>query len=186
LWGSAHHFEAMARGELFEERLTHSVIGTFFEVYNTLGFGFLEHIYVMALERELIEREHRVAREVAVRVSYKGHELGAQRLDMIVDDKLVVETKSTHELHKAARRQVYNYLRSTNLEIGLLLHFGPEAHFYRMIYRYQRRNPINPLNPLHPDETSVSVASDPQAVTKVDTAGGPEPPLSLSSCLKNT
>ena len=176
----------MARGELFEERLTHSVIGAFFEVYNTLGFGFLEHIYVMALERELIEREHRVAREVAVRVSYKGHELGLQRLDMIVDDKLVVETKSTHELHKAAGRQVYNYLRSTNLEIGLLLHFGPEAHFYRMIYRNQRRNPINPLNPLHPDETSGCVAGCPQAVTNVETAGGPEPPLSLSSCLKNT
>jgi GxxExxY protein len=148
----------MARGELFEERLTHSVIGAFFEVYNNFGFGFLEHIYVMALERELIERKHRVAREVAVRVLYKGHELGEQRLDMIVDEKLVVETKSTRELHKSANRQVYNYLRSTNLEIGLLLHFGPEAHFQRMIYRNQRRNPSNPLNPLHPDEPSVSVA----------------------------
>jgi len=85
----------MARGNLFEERLTESVIGAFFEVYNTLGFGFLEHIYVMALERELIERRHRVSREVAVQVFYKGHVLGQQRLDMIVDGKLVVETKST-------------------------------------------------------------------------------------------
>ncbi len=64
----------MARHELVEERLTHSVIGAFFEVYNTLGFGFLEHIYVMALERELIARKHRVGREVAVRVFYKGPE----------------------------------------------------------------------------------------------------------------
>jgi GxxExxY protein len=174
----------MARGELFEERLTHSVIGAFFDVYNTLGFGFLEHIYVMALERELMARKHRVAREVAVRVLYKGHELAEQRLDMIVDEKLVVETKSTHELHKSATRQVYNYLRSTNLEIGLLLHFGPEARFHRVIYRNQKRNPHNPLNPLHPDETSVSVASDPQAVTSVVTAGGPDP--APSSCLKNT
>jgi GxxExxY protein len=116
----------------------------------------------MALERELIERKHRVAREVAVRVLYKGHQLGEQRLDMIVDEKLVVETKSTRELHKSANRQVSNYLRSTNLEIGLLLHFGPEAHFQRMIYRNQRRNPSNPLNPLHPDEPSVSVASSPK------------------------
>jgi GxxExxY protein len=129
----------MALGELFEERLTHSVIGAFFEVYNNLGFGFLEHIYVMALERELLERNHRVAREVAVRVLYKGHELGEQRLDMIVDEKLVVETKSTFELHKSANRQVYNYLRSTQLEIGLLLHFGPEARFQRMIYRNQKK-----------------------------------------------
>ena len=175
----------MARGRLFEERLTHSVIGAFFEVYNTLGFGFLEHVYVMALERELIERRHRVAREVSVPVFYKGHDLAEQRLDMIVDNRLIVEVKSTLELHKSANRQVFNYLKSTNLEIGLLLHFGPEAKFHRLLYRNQKRtNPSNPLNPLHPDETSVSVASDPQAVTNEPTAGGPEP--SPSSCLKNT
>jgi GxxExxY protein len=155
-------FEHMARHELVEERLTGSVIGAFFEVYNNLGYGFLEHVYVMALERELIEREHRVPREVAVPVFYKGHQLAEQRLDMIVDEKLVVETKSTHELYRGANRQVYNYLRSTNLEIGLLLHFGPEARFYRMIHRNKKRNPSNPSNPIHPDEPSVSVASAPQ------------------------
>ncbi|HMF88180.1 MAG TPA: GxxExxY protein, partial [Gemmatimonadaceae bacterium] len=144
----------MPRINLFEERLTHSVIGAFFDVYNTLGFGFLEHIYVMALERELLARKHRVAREVAVQVSYKGHPLAEQRLDMIVDGKLVVEVKSTHQLHKAANRQVYNYLRSTSLEIGLLLHFGPEARIQRVIYRNQKKNPSNPSNPLHPNETS--------------------------------
>ena len=174
----------MARRDLIEERLTHSVIGAFFDVYNTLGFGFLEHIYVMALERELIARKHRVAREVAVRVFYKGDELAEQRLDMIVNEKLVVETKSTYELHRSANRQVYNYLRSTNLEVGLLLHFGPEARFYRMVHRKQKPDPSNQENPIHPDETSVSVASDPQALTNVETAGGPDP--SPSSCLKNT
>ncbi len=148
----------MARVSLIEERLTHSVIGTFFEVYNTLGFGFLEHLYVMALERELVAREHRVGREVCVRVVYKGDELGEQRIDMIVDDKLVVETKSTYDLNKAATRQVYNYLKATKLEVGLLLHFGPEPRFYRMICRNTRNNPQNPFNPLHPDEPSVRVA----------------------------
>ncbi len=176
----------MARLNLIEERLTHSVIGAFFEVYNNLGYGFLEHVYVMALERELIARKHRVAREVAVQIFYKGEHLAEHRLDMIVDRKLVVETKSTHELHKSANRQIYNYLRSTNLEVGLLLHFGPDARFYRVVHRHKQINPSNPENPIHPDETSNSVAGDPQAVTNVDTAGGPEPPLSLSSCLKNT
>ena len=176
----------MPRTSLFEERLTHSVIGAFFEVYNTLGFGFLEHVYLMALERELIERKHRVGREVSVRVFYKGHELAEQRLDMIVDENLVVEIKSTQELHKSANRQVYNYLRSTNLEIGLLLHFGPEAHVQRVLYRHQKGNPSNPSNPSNPHETSVSVAGYPQALTNVETAGGPDPPFSDSSCLKNT
>lgn len=123
----------MAHGELIEEALTRSVIGAFFEVYSTLGFGFLEHIYLMALERELLARGHNVGREVSVRVVYKGEHLGTQRLDMIVDGKLVVEIKSTFELHKAAPRQVYNYLRGSNLEVGLLLHFGPEPKFHRMI-----------------------------------------------------
>lgn len=172
------------RVNLLEERLTHSVIGAFFDVYNTLGFGFLEHIYVMALERELLARNHRVAREVAVQVSYKGQWLGQQRLDMIVDEKLVVETKSTHELNKSANRQVYNYLRSTNLEIGLLLHFGPQPRVQRVICRNQKRNPSNPLNSLYPNEPSVWETSDPHAVRNEATAGGPEP--APSSCLKNT
>ena len=174
----------MALHELIEERLTGSVIGAFFEVYNNLGHGFLEHVYVMALERELIERKHHVAREVAVPVLYKGHVLAEQRLGMIVDGKLVVETKSTQELHKGANRQVYNYLKATNLEVGLLLHFGPDPRFYRMIHRKPKRNPSNQEHPIHPDETSVSVASDPQAVTNEATAGGPDP--APSSCLKNT
>lgn len=120
------------------------MIGAFFEVYNHLGFGFLEHLYVMALERELLLREHRVAREVSVRVMYKGDELGVQRLDLIVDDKLVVETKAGYELHKSATRQLYNYLRATNLEVGLLLHFGPRPSLHRVISRNTRCIPEHP------------------------------------------
>ena len=126
----------MKQGELIEAALSKSVIGAFFEVYNTLGYGFLEHLYVLALERELLARGHRVGREVGVRVMYKGEELGCQRLDLIVDDKLVVEIKSTQELRKSATRQLFNYLHATNLEIGLLLHFGAEARFYAVICRH--------------------------------------------------
>jgi GxxExxY protein len=115
-----------------EERLIYSAIGAFYEVYNILGCGLFEHLYVMALERELRERGHRVGREVAVPVIYKGEILGVQRLDMLVDERLVVEVKSTDELHRGATRQVYNYLRATRLRTGLLLHFGPEARYYRL------------------------------------------------------
>ncbi len=196
----------MAPDPLVEKELTHSVIGAFFDAYNILGYGFLEHVYVRALEKELRERGHRVARGVAIPIFYRDSILAEQRLDMIVDERLVVEIKSTQDLHKSAPRQVYNYLRATNLEVGLLLHFGPSAKFYRLAHPIQKKrmahgeNPLNPKNPLHPDETSVSVAirrgpvsvaldtdpGDPQAATNVDTAGGPEPPVSDSSCLKNT
>jgi len=151
-YGTAHH---SGMGGLVEEELTRSIIGAFYEVYNTLGFGFLEHVYVMALERELLARGHRVDREVSVRVMYKGGQLSSQRLDMIVDGKVIVETKSTLELHKGARRQVYNYLKATDLEVGLLLHFGPTASFYREIRSTPRKNPPNPVNPPNPEETSV-------------------------------
>lgn len=175
----------MPRVEVLEQRLTHSVIGAFFDVYNTLGYGFLENLYVRAMERELRARGHRVVREAAVRVMYKESELGIQRLDLIVDDKLVVEAKATADLHKAATRQLYNYLRATNLRVGLLLHFGPEPHFYRIISPARRNNPKHqPRSEASALKTSVSVARLPQAVTNVVTAGGPDP--APSSCLKKT
>ncbi|MEP6622454.1 MAG: GxxExxY protein [bacterium] len=123
----------MTRPELMEEALTKSAIGAFFEVYNALGYGFLERIYVAALEEELRMRGHDVEREVRVRVTYKTKDVGRQRLDMVVDGRLVIEVKSTFNLHSSASRQLYNYLHATRLQVGLLLHFGPEARFTPMV-----------------------------------------------------
>ena len=170
---------------LIEQRLTRSTIGAFFEVYNTLGYGFVEHLYVRAMERELRARGHRVAREVLVRVMYKETELGLQRLDLIVDDKLVVEAKAGPDLHKSATRQLYNYLRATNLRVGLLLHFGTEPHFSRIICPTKKTDQMHqPRSEASAFKSSVRVASDPHAFTNDETAGGPEP--SPSSCLKKT
>lgn len=145
----------MARGELIERELTRSIIGAFYEVYNTLGFGFLEHIYVKALERELVVRGHGVAREVYVPVYYKGELLGRQRLDMIVDEKVVIETKSTYLLSPSAERQMGNYLSATPLEVGLVLHFGPEPKFPRFVCSNARKksHQPDPHHPLHPRST---------------------------------
>ena len=79
---------------LVEEALTHSVIGAFYDVYGALGFGFLEHVYELAMEIELRDRGHRVGRQVGVAVTYKGIDAHQQRMDMIVDDRLIVEIKS--------------------------------------------------------------------------------------------
>lgn len=88
----------MARDELIEERLTDSIIGAYFEVYNRLGYGFFEAAYTRALMIELADRGHHVAREVAVDLYYKGHNIGRQRVDLIVDEKVIVEIKSTEIL----------------------------------------------------------------------------------------
>ena len=122
-----------------EEQLTRSIIGAFYEVYNTLGYGYLEHVYVMALERELRARGHHVAREVGVMVRYKGEELVQQRLDMVIDGRVVVEAKSTEFVHPSAKRQLTNYLKGTGKEVGLLLHFGPEPKVHRAIFTRTRR-----------------------------------------------
>lgn len=132
--GSAGVSLVMARTQLLQEQLTRSVIGAFFSVYNSLGYGFLEHLYVTALERELKRRGHRTTRELSVRVMYHGEQLGSQRLDLVVDELLIVEIKSTADLPPIAKRQLLNYLRATNLEVGLLLHFGPKPKFHRLVY----------------------------------------------------
>src|SRR5215207_9009288 len=116
----------MPKRELIEQALTESIIIAFYEVYNAMRYGFVEHLYSLALERELKLRGHEVGREVSVPVDYKDYYLGTQRIDMLVDHKVVVEIKSTDQLPPTAKRQLYNYLRATKLEVGLLLHFGPE------------------------------------------------------------
>ena len=130
----------MAKLWLLNERITHSIIGAFYDVYNALGYGFLEHVYVLALERELLARGHQVAREAKVRILYKGEELCSQRLDMIVDTRVIVETKSGLDLPRTAHRQLYSYLQATNLEIGLLFHFGRRPEFYRLECRNNREH----------------------------------------------
>jgi len=127
----------MSDDELLERRTTAAIIGAFYEVYNRLGFGFLEHVYSLALERELVERGHAVQREVIVTISYKGKPLTTQRLDMVVDHCVVVENKSTSVLPAFTRRQTFNYLKASTLEVGLILHFGPTAKFYRIVQTHR-------------------------------------------------
>ena len=118
---------------LLEERLTRAVIASFFDVHRALGYGFREYIYTLALERDLIARGHRVAREVAAMVFFRGEPLARQTLDIIVDDVLVLEIKSTERLRFSGTLQLFSYLTATNLQVGLLLHFGREPKFHRVV-----------------------------------------------------
>ena len=123
----------MRNDDLIEAELTESVIGAFYEVYNFLGYGFLEQVHAKGLERELRARGHRVARETYVWVHYKADPLCTQRIDMLVDDKLIIEVKSSEILPPPAMSQLRNYLKATTLEVGFLLHFGPKPRFYRQV-----------------------------------------------------
>jgi GxxExxY protein len=118
---------------LLERETTSEIIGAFYDVYNKLGFGFLEHVYSVALERELFKRGRKVGREVAIPIFYDGEVVTTQRLDMIVDEKVIVEIKSSAVLPPLSQRQTLNYLKATSLTVALLLHFGPDAKFYRFV-----------------------------------------------------
>ena len=124
----------MDNDDLLEREVTNDIIGAFYVVYNKLGFGFLEHVYNAALERELLARGRAVARQVLVQIFYDGEPIATQRLDFIVDGSVVVESKSTERLPPNAQRQTLNYLRASTLEVALVLHFGPEPRFYRLFH----------------------------------------------------
>jgi GxxExxY protein len=151
----------MPRRLLIHHELTQSIIAAFYEVYNTLGFGFLEHVYMAALERELRARGHQVAREVWVTVFYKGEPLRKQRLDMVVDETVTVEGKSTVELRAHDLRQLQNYLFATDFQVGLLLHFGPEPKVHRLVSTRPVRNTAAPGVPAESHVPSVLDAERP-------------------------
>lgn len=113
--------------------LSYRTVAAFFDVYNQLGYGFLESIYAGALAVALTRAGLRVEREVPVPISYRGVEIGLHRLDMLVEKSIIIELKSTERLSDVPRRQVRNYLSATNLELGLLLHFGPTAQYHRIL-----------------------------------------------------
>jgi GxxExxY protein len=93
----------------------------------------LESVYGAAICRELEARGLLVDRELWVDVMYKGEPIAKQRIDMLVNYSVVVEIKATEHLPPIARRQLISYLRATHLELGLILHFGPEPKVYRVI-----------------------------------------------------
>ena len=122
-----------ARGRLLFADLTFEIIGAFFAVYNTLGYGFLESVYRNALVLELQRRGLRVEQEVATEVLYLGKVVGLYRMDLVVEGKVLIEVKSSMSLAASDRKQLFNYLRASRLAIGLLLHFGPKPTHQRLI-----------------------------------------------------
>jgi len=124
---------------LLQADITDKIIGAFFAVYRELGFGFLESVYANALAVELGSRGVVVRREVPVEVLYKGAGVGTFRFDMLVEGAVLVEIKASEYITETDERQLLNYLRATNVEVGLLLHFGPKPKYRRFVYSNSRK-----------------------------------------------
>jgi GxxExxY protein len=123
---------------LAHEDLTREIIGAFYTVYNELGYGFAEAIYANAISYELETRELAVRREVPFEVHYLGEVIGQYRVDLMVNETVVVELKAGEAIGETERRQLLNYLCVTGLPVGLLFHFGPKPWFKRMVGRPRR------------------------------------------------
>ena len=121
-------------GTMKHEDVTESVIGAYYHVYNTLGYGFLEKVYEHALTLELRARGLLVAIQHPITVWYKGIPVGEYFADLLVNECISVELKSAVTLTDVHEAQLVNYLKATGIEVGLLLNFGPKAQVKRKVY----------------------------------------------------
>jgi GxxExxY protein len=125
--------------------LTDKILGVFYDVYNELGYGFLESVYEESLVIALREAGLAVDRQVPVPVCFRNHRVGEFRADLLVESKVFLELKSARVLEAAHEAQLLHYLKSTEIEVGLLLNFGSRPQFRRLLFDNERKKiRVNP------------------------------------------
>ncbi len=125
--------------ELLHQQLTDKIIKTFYDVYNELGYGFLEKVYQNSMFLELRARGFMVEAQKQIKVYYKSKEVGEYYADLVVDDQVILELKAHECILQAHENQLINYLRGTDKEVGLLLNFGPKPEFRRKAFDNNRK-----------------------------------------------
>jgi GxxExxY protein len=128
-----------ARTALKHEQLTEKIIGIFYDVYNELGYGFLESVYEESLVIALKEVGLEVERQVSVPVWFRQHKVGEFRADVLVENTIILELKSARVLEPSHEAQLLHYLKSTEVEIGRLLNFGVRPQFRRLLFDNGRK-----------------------------------------------
>jgi GxxExxY protein len=119
---------------MLHKDLTNQIIRAFYNVYNELGYGFLEKVYENALNHELGEQGIKAFRQQKIEVFYKEELVGDYYADLIVEDTVIVEVKAMEAIAEEHEFQLINYLKATEKEIGLLLNFGKKPQFKRKIF----------------------------------------------------
>jgi GxxExxY protein len=114
--------------------LTEKIIKFFYRVYNTLGYGFLEKVYENAMMIEFKVEDVPAISQYPIEVTYQGEIVGEYYADILVDDKVVIEIKAARTLGIEHEAQILNYLRATDIEVGLLLNFGPKPEIKRKVF----------------------------------------------------
>ena len=128
--------------ELLHKELTDEIIKTYYDVYNELGYGFLEKVYQNSMFIELKSRGFTVEAQKQIKVHYKGKEVGEYYADLIINNLVILELKATEVIVKEFEWQLINYLRATDIEVGLLLNFGTKPEFRRKVFDNSRKKLI--------------------------------------------
>ena len=134
--------DARKKFEGKHSELTGKILGAFFQVHKEMGFGFSEKVYESALEVLLLELGMIVEKQKEIKVYYHGKVVGDYKADMIVNNVVLLELKSVEKLIDAHDAQLLNYLKATEIEVGLLLNFGKDAEFHRKIYDNSRKGSL--------------------------------------------
>ncbi|MBI5945051.1 MAG: GxxExxY protein [Chloroflexi bacterium] len=119
--------------------LTEQIIGAFYAVYSTLGYGFLEDVYAKALVIELKKRGLTPITEQPIEVYYADQLIGKYYADIVVNNLVIIELKAVKTLIAEHEAQLLNYLKATCYEVGLLLNFGPKPETKRRSFDNSRK-----------------------------------------------
>ena len=125
--------------EFLHKRLSDSILKAYYEVYNELGYGFLEKVYQNSMYIELKNKGYKVEAQSKIKVYYKETEVGEYYADLMVENLVILELKAVDYIVKDFENQILNYLRSTDCEVGLLLNFGKKPEFRRKIFENNRK-----------------------------------------------
>ncbi|VAX18397.1 hypothetical protein MNBD_IGNAVI01-178 [hydrothermal vent metagenome] len=120
--------------EILEKELTNKIIKSFYNVYNKLGYGFLKKVYEKSLIVEFTKQDIECESQKPIGVYYDDIKVSEYFADIIVENRVIIELKAAESLKKEHEAQLYNYLKATNIEVGLLFNFGKEPQFKRMIF----------------------------------------------------
>lgn len=118
---------------MLHEEITEQIIKAFFNVYNVLGYGFLEKVYEKSLLVELKSLGVIAIAQKEIVVKYQGINVGNYFADILVEDKIIIELKAEEKIIQLHKIQILNYLKATGLEVGLVLNFGKKPEFKRVI-----------------------------------------------------
>ncbi|MFZ4105316.1 GxxExxY protein [Flavobacterium sp.] len=124
---------------LLHRSITDTILKVYYDVYIELGYGFLEKVYQNAMYFELKTLGYKVEAQKQIKVYFKEQLVGEYFSDLLVEEKVIVELKSTELLMNVHVAQIMNYLKATPIEVGLLLNFGEEPEFKRLIYTNERK-----------------------------------------------